>query len=189
MRPHERLDVWCKAMDFVVTVYKATESFPKEERFGLTSQIRRAAVSIYLPAGEVYCAPVAGTAEGKVVHTLDYYQGKEVNDLTLTVAGGKVTAMTGSGPGFDRLKADYDAAGEGRDVLSFVDLGINPSVKLPAASKLGTWVPAGTITVGLGNNTWAGGDDKTPYGYVVFLPGSTVTLDGKTIIENGQLKI
>jgi four helix bundle protein len=37
MRPHEKLDVWNKAMDFVVAVYKATESFPKEEKFGLTS--------------------------------------------------------------------------------------------------------------------------------------------------------
>jgi len=46
MRPHEKLDVCKKAIDFVVAVYKATERFPKEERFGLTSQIRRAAVSI-----------------------------------------------------------------------------------------------------------------------------------------------
>jgi four helix bundle protein len=46
MRPHEKLDVWSKAIDFVVTIYRATESFPKEEKFGLTSQIRRAAVSI-----------------------------------------------------------------------------------------------------------------------------------------------
>ena len=148
-----------------------------------------AAVSVYLPAGEVFCAPVAGSAEGKVVHTLDYYNGKEVDNLTLTIAGGKVTAMTGTGPGFDQLKADYDAAGEGKDVLSFVDLGINPNVKLPASSKLGNWVPAGSITVGVGNNQWAGGDDKSPYEYVIFLPGSTVTLDDKTIIESGQLKI
>ena len=46
MRPHCRLEAWKKAMDFVVDVYRATESFPKEEKFGLTSQIRRAAVSI-----------------------------------------------------------------------------------------------------------------------------------------------
>ena len=46
MRPHERLDVWAKSIEFVVAVYKATEPFPKDERFGLTSQLRRAAVSI-----------------------------------------------------------------------------------------------------------------------------------------------
>lgn len=46
MRPHEKLDVWNKAIEFVVTIYQITESFPKEEKFGLTSQIRRAAVSI-----------------------------------------------------------------------------------------------------------------------------------------------
>jgi four helix bundle protein len=46
MRSHNNLDVWKKAVDFVVDVYKATESFPKEEKFGLTSQICRASVSI-----------------------------------------------------------------------------------------------------------------------------------------------
>jgi four helix bundle protein len=46
MRPHEKLDVWNKAIDFVVVVYQTTETFPKDEEFGLTSQIRRAAVSI-----------------------------------------------------------------------------------------------------------------------------------------------
>lgn len=46
MRPHEKLDVWKKAIDFVVEVYKATEDWPKEEKFGLTSQVRRASVSV-----------------------------------------------------------------------------------------------------------------------------------------------
>ncbi|HEX8922372.1 MAG TPA: four helix bundle protein [Pyrinomonadaceae bacterium] len=46
MRPHEKLDVWNKAVNFVVAVYKITESFPKEEKFGLVSQLRRAAVSV-----------------------------------------------------------------------------------------------------------------------------------------------
>src|SRR5215204_3972684 len=46
MRPHQNLDVWKKAVSFSVDVYGATDKFPREERFGLTSQIRRAAVSI-----------------------------------------------------------------------------------------------------------------------------------------------
>lgn len=46
MRPHENLNVWKKPVDFVVEVYQTTEHFPREERFGLTSQIRRASVSI-----------------------------------------------------------------------------------------------------------------------------------------------
>lgn len=45
MRPHENLEVWKKSIDLTVEVYRATESFPKEEKFGLTSQIRRASVS------------------------------------------------------------------------------------------------------------------------------------------------
>jgi hypothetical protein len=46
MRPHEKLNVWQRAVDFVVRLYRATASFPPEEKFGLTSQIRRAAVSV-----------------------------------------------------------------------------------------------------------------------------------------------
>ena len=46
MRPHENLRTWIESMDFVLAVYKSTDSFPKEEKYGLTSQIRRAAVSI-----------------------------------------------------------------------------------------------------------------------------------------------
>jgi four helix bundle protein len=40
------LIVWQKAHQFVLSVYHFSESFPKKEMYGLTSQIRRAAVSI-----------------------------------------------------------------------------------------------------------------------------------------------
>ena len=45
-RPHERLDVWRDSMNLVETIYRLTGTFPHDERFGLTSQLRRAAVSI-----------------------------------------------------------------------------------------------------------------------------------------------
>ncbi len=46
MRPHQKLEAWGKSVDFVVEVYRATGGFPKEERYSLTLQIRRAATSI-----------------------------------------------------------------------------------------------------------------------------------------------
>jgi four helix bundle protein len=42
----EKLDVWQKAIDFADLVYKHTKHFPREEQFGLTNQMRRAAISI-----------------------------------------------------------------------------------------------------------------------------------------------
>lgn len=45
-KTHKDLDVWRKAIDFVTTIYKSTGSFPNREIYGLTSQIRRSAVSI-----------------------------------------------------------------------------------------------------------------------------------------------
>jgi four helix bundle protein len=42
----EKLDVWQKAIDFADLVYNYTRNFPADERFGLTNQMRRAAVSI-----------------------------------------------------------------------------------------------------------------------------------------------
>ncbi len=45
-RNYQDLIAWQKAMDFVETLYRATASFPKEETYVLTSQIRRAAISV-----------------------------------------------------------------------------------------------------------------------------------------------
>lgn len=46
VRKYSDLVAWQKAMDLVQTIYKATGQSPKEEVYGLTSQIRRAAVSV-----------------------------------------------------------------------------------------------------------------------------------------------
>ncbi len=46
VKTHKDLIVWQKAMDFVEEVYKLTDAIPKSELYGLTSQIRRSAVSV-----------------------------------------------------------------------------------------------------------------------------------------------
>ncbi len=46
MHNFKELKIWNRAMDMVVEVYKTTEKFPSEEKYGITSQIRRSAVSV-----------------------------------------------------------------------------------------------------------------------------------------------
>jgi four helix bundle protein len=46
MRNYEDLHVWQKAHILTLAIYKATHNFPNEEKFGLTSQIRRSCASI-----------------------------------------------------------------------------------------------------------------------------------------------
>lgn len=46
MMTHKNLKVWKDSISFVVDLYRATNRFPEEEKYGITSQIRRAAVSV-----------------------------------------------------------------------------------------------------------------------------------------------
>jgi four helix bundle protein len=46
MKPHKNLEAWKQSFSLVKDLYLATGSFPPEEKFGLVSQLRRAAVSI-----------------------------------------------------------------------------------------------------------------------------------------------
>lgn len=45
-RPHRKLVVWNKSMELVREIYQTTATFPKNEEYGLSSQMRRAAVSV-----------------------------------------------------------------------------------------------------------------------------------------------
>ena len=80
------LIVWQKAHEFVLGVYSATKMFPKEELFGLTSQLRRAAVSIpaniaegYRKRGKMDKARFFKMAEGSLEEC--YYYMILANDL------------------------------------------------------------------------------------------------------------
>jgi len=46
MHNYKKLDVWNKAVDYATQIYSVTKNFPKDELYGITSQLRRASVSI-----------------------------------------------------------------------------------------------------------------------------------------------
>ena len=54
MKTYKDLFVWQKSMNLVTQIYQLTKSFPKEENYGLTSQIRRCTVSIPSNIAEGY---------------------------------------------------------------------------------------------------------------------------------------
>jgi four helix bundle protein len=61
IRSYRDLEVWQRSMNLVTEIYRLTRSFPADERFGLTAQLRRAAVSI--PANLAEGAGRSGASE------------------------------------------------------------------------------------------------------------------------------
>ncbi|AYN69187.1 four helix bundle protein [Euzebyella marina] len=76
MYNYKDLIVWQKSMDLVEKVYHLTATFPQEERFGLTSQIRRCAVSI--PSN---IAEGAGRKSKKVFRNFLEISNGSINEL------------------------------------------------------------------------------------------------------------
>lgn len=151
----------------------------EEERGG-------AATTVWLPAGEVFLTPVPGTASGTVVFDAFEFQGTPVEGLTLTFENGRLTSMNATA-GLAPVQAAYDAASAGKDEFAVIDIGLNPNVTVTADSRFRSWVAAGIVSVGIGDNVWAGGSNSTPYGLFGHIAGATVTVDGNAVVENGRL--
>lgn len=148
------------------------------------------ATEVWLPAGEVYVTPVPGTAEGKLVIDQTFYTGEDINDLTIVFKAGKAESLTARpSPAFERFMVAYEAADAGKKDFAIIDLGINPNVKDVPGSKLRAWMAAGTISMGIGENSWAGGSNTVPFGAFWHLLGATLTVDGKPLVKDGSLAV
>jgi four helix bundle protein len=106
MRPHEKLQTWIESVDLVLNIYRATESFPKEEKYGLTSQIRRAAISI--PANVAEGA--ARDSKKEFDHFVSNAQGSASELETELIIAHRLGYL--SETNFSRLIADLERIGE-----------------------------------------------------------------------------
>ena len=148
------------------------------------------ATQVWLPAGEVYVTPVPGTAEGKISVARVPFEESVLEGLTLTFKAGKLVSHTAKpGAAYERWKKLYASATGRKDEFGYVDLGLNPNVKSPTGKPLANWVPAGMVSIGTGNNIWAGGDNNASWNFPVFLDGATLTIDGRIVVQSGVLKV
>jgi leucyl aminopeptidase (aminopeptidase T) len=145
-----------------------------------------AALSVWLPAGEVFLTPVPGTANGVVVADHLFYQGDRIEGLRLEVKNGKMAGMTAKS-GLDPLKEYYELAGPGKDVFGVVDIGINPGIKVPEGGAVNVWSRAGAVTVGVGDNTWAGGENRVNFALYPEIKNATLEVDGTALVKDGKL--
>jgi len=105
MRPHKKLDLWKRAIEFVLAIYRITEGFPKEEKFGLTSQLCRTAVSIAANIAK----GAARTSSKEFLQFLSHSQGSASEADTELVIACRLGFL--SQKEYETLDADLDDIG------------------------------------------------------------------------------
>lgn len=107
------LVVWQRAVEMSLAIYRLTSSFPSDERFGLTNQLRRAAVSVASNIAEGY----GRTSKGEYIQFLGHARGSVFEVQT------QLTIAKGLGYGREESLGSADAlAGEvGRMLVSMLN--------------------------------------------------------------------
>jgi leucyl aminopeptidase (aminopeptidase T) len=141
----------------------------------------------WLPAGEVYACIDPKSANGTIVVPSMEFRGKQIKNIILNYTNGKLTSMKAEENG-DLLKKSLEMSTGDKDVLSLVDLGINPNSRILKNSTYYSWEMGGMVTLAIGDNTWAGGEVKSGTGFSFHLPNATVSIDNFLVVNNGQLK-
>ncbi len=130
LRSYRDLEVWRRSIDLVEAIYRASSAWPSDERFGLTSQIRRAAVSV--PSNIAEGAARRGTRE--FLQFLSIAKGSLAEvETQLTLAGrlGYLPAAAG-----EMLLGS--AAEIGRMLA-----GLTKALRTKAVKASGQWLVAG----------------------------------------------
>ncbi len=90
LKSYQDLEVWKKSIDLVERIYRVSNGFPPDERFGLTSQIRRAVVSV--PANIAEGAARSGT--GEFLQFLSVASGSLAEVETLLILAGRLQLLS-----------------------------------------------------------------------------------------------
>ena len=91
MKTHKDLEVWKNSINLITTIYTVTKSYPKEEIFGLTNQMRRSAVSISSNIAE----GAARNSKKDFIHFLHIARGSLAELETQIIVSHNLNYLTG----------------------------------------------------------------------------------------------
>ncbi len=140
----------------------------------------------WLPAGEVYACIDPQSANGTLVVPETDLRGKWIKNLRLQFANGKITDIKADS-NVDLIKSNLDASTGDKDVLSLFDIGINNNSQTLQNSSYYSWEMGGMVTLGVGDNSWAGGSTRASTGFSFHIPNASVTVNGKALTDKGKL--
>ena len=163
-------------------------AMPARINAGRTADVAapRGATNVWLPAGEAYNTVDSATATGTVVVPSMTFRGVAIENLKVNFKNGQMTKFSAKS-GEEMLENFFDAASPKLKQLSVLDIGINPHSKSPSGSTYYSWEMGGMVTLGMGNNIWAGGDNDSDAALGFHLPDTTVAINGKTVVDEGEL--
>jgi leucyl aminopeptidase (aminopeptidase T) len=161
-----------------------------EMNTGQTGQqpARKGPDSAWLPAGEVFVAADPSSAAGTVIVPETWFRNRKIQNLRLGFTNGRLTSVSADND-VSELKKMLATADEGTDVLSLIDIGLNPDSHPLKGSSYYSYEMAGIVTLGIGANTWAGGDVISDIALQFHLPETTVKVGGKTVVDKGKLAV
>ena len=165
----------------------SVDKYPTRTNIGRTADVQAATgqSSVWLPAGEAYTS--TKNANGVLMIPWTNFRGMDVENLKLTFKNGVMTKMSADSNS-KILKEHFAASSPKLKELSVISLGLNPNSTSPSGSNYLSWEMGGMVTLGLGNNSWAGGDNDADSGLTFHAIGTTLSIDGKTVVENGSLQ-
>ena len=153
---------------------------------GMTDETvkRSGPASTWLPAGEAYSSVAPNSANGSIVIPKLDFRGTKIKNLKMTFETGRLVNLTADNDA-EMIQKALDASSGMKDVLSVFDIGLNPHSK-PIGDYL-SYEMAGVVTLGIGNNSWAGGDISSDFSLDFQLKDVTVEINNQKIVGNGQL--
>ncbi len=161
---------------------------PARINAGRTADVRapNGPTNVWLPAGEAYGC--VHSASGTLVVPWTSFRGMPIENLELTFKDGAVTTMSADS-NQAMLEEYFEASSATLKNASLIDIGLNPQSRSPNGTHYYSWEMGGMLTVNLGNSLWAGCDNDSDAGISFHVPGTTVSIEGKTVVKNGQLAL
>lgn len=142
--------------------------------------------AVWLPAGEAYTCLDSASASGTLVVPQTMFRGVKVDNLKMSFENGAMTKL--SADSNEKMLKDYFAASNAQTgQISAMSIGLNNASQPLKGAQFFSWEMGGMVTIGLGSNGWAGGDNAGDGAFTAHLTGTTLEIGNTKVVSDGTL--